>query len=562
MREGDRALPNPSRPADIRRAQMQTAALLSLERDLEEARVLLDQGASSKVETRVSAIIRAAKGEPSLLARSRCALSEALEMQGRYEESLAAVRMYEQPEERAGLDAAAAACVGVQLGLAYNYAGDHPKAIALLNSALREAEARRDAAAASQSGAVYLALARVYRSINEYTIARDHAQKALEHYRGTGDWRGLAEAYYAVGLAELFEGDYEPSLGHLEQAQKLVGDRHAPYLLGKIHTNMAGVCIFLKRSHDGIAHLEKAISFYERTEHKANAVDGCYNNLGVHLTLIGEWERAQKALERALALASEADAKGRVPMILDSLGELLLLRGDLQEAQSYLERAVALAGEQVNKWYSGQALRTLGRCHLAMGEPDGALAEGRRALELAERIGDRQAVCDSRLLVAEAHLRRDELAECAEELRLVAEETADSPTHLAVTGEAQRLQGLLAMRRGDAVRASQHFGRGVSIYEMLGDRYRSTLSRYELGRAYASTQPDRARESLAEAAATFRELGAKLDIERAEAALTDLEEQSAPQRQPDGCRCGRTTRGHATGRRRGGQRSPVRTACR
>ena len=45
---------------------------------------------------------------------------------------------------------------------------------------------------------------------------------------------------YAIGLAELYEGNYELSLDHLEQAQKLIGERHAPYLLGKIHTNTAG----------------------------------------------------------------------------------------------------------------------------------------------------------------------------------------------------------------------------------------------------------------------------------------------------------------------------------
>jgi hydrogenase-4 transcriptional activator len=524
---------NPHSASEARREQVRTAARQALERDLEELRTLLDQGASSKVEARVAAIMRAAKSEPSLLAKARCALSESLEMQGRYEEALAAVQMYEQPEGRTGLDAEASALVGAQLGLVYNHAGDHPKAIALLNSALRETEAVGDTQSAPLSGALFLALARVYRSINEYTIARDHAHKALEHYRGTGDWRGLAEAYYAIGLAELYEGNYELSLDHLEQAQKLIGERHAPYLLGKIHTNMAGVCIFLKRPHEGIAHLEKAISHYERSEHKVNAVDGCYNNLGVLLTLTGDWDRAQQALERALALASEADAKGRVPMILDSLGELLLLRGDLEGAQSHLERAVSISEEHVNKWYSGQALRTLGRCHLAMNQTERALEEGNRALELAARIGDRQAVCDSRLLLADAHLRRGELDDAADELRLVADEMTDTPADLAIAGETQKLQGLLALAHNDAVKASQHFGRSLSIYEMLGDRYRSAVARYELGRAYAGSHSERAAESLAQAADTFRELGARVDAARVEEALAALDRLSEPRRQQE-----------------------------
>jgi DNA-binding NtrC family response regulator/tetratricopeptide (TPR) repeat protein len=503
----------------------------ALETEFESLRALLDEGLSGEVVRRVNQTMRAARGDASLHARARCLLASAFEMQGRYGESLDAVRMYESASEREGLDAEATLHLGVQLGLAYNYTGDHPKAIALLNGALREAhENFAGARDGARVGAIYLALARVYRSINEYTIARDHGQRALEHFRGTGDWRGLAEAYFAVGLAELFEGNYEPALNHLGQALKLVGDHPASYLLGKIYTNMAGACVFLKRPHDGIGYLEKAISYYERTEHRANAVDG-YNNLGVHLTLIGDWRRAQDALERALSLAAETDAKARVPMILDSLGELLLLRGELEEAQEKLEQAVTQSNEQSNKWYSGQALRTLGRCHLAMNETERALEEGTRALELAARIGDRQAICDSRLLLAEAHLRRGELGDCDEELRLVSDETTDSHADIAVTGEAQRLQGLLALAQNDPARASQHFGRSLSIYEMLGDRYRSAVARYELGRSYAATQPERAAECLTQAAQTFRELGARLDIERSDAASAALAAQSEPQRQ-------------------------------
>src|ERR671916_2202317 len=338
------------------------AARQSLERGLEDVRLLLDQGLTSEVLKRTAALMRASRQDASLLARARCLLSAALEMQGRYRESLEAVQMYEQPEERAKCDPVSSIYLGVQLGLAYNYTGDHPKAIALLNGALREATEHGGGA---QVGSVYVALARVYRSINEYTIARDHAQKALEHFRGTGDWRGLAEANFGIALAEVYEGDYEPALEHFGQALKLVGDHPAPYLLGKIYTNMAGVCWFLKRPHDGIKYLETAISYYERTEHKANAADG-YNNLGIHLILVGEWNRAQEALERALALASETDKRGEQTMILDSLGELLMLRGELEEAEKYLARAVELSQEHGNKWYVGQALRTLGRCHLEM----------------------------------------------------------------------------------------------------------------------------------------------------------------------------------------------------
>lgn len=493
-------------------------------RELEEIRLLLDQGLASEARRRIDALLKAVRNDASLTARARCALSLALEMQGEYRESLEAIARYEAPEARAGLNEEALACVRVHLGLSCNYAGDHPKSIAVLNVALREAQENDSD---EQIGTVYVALARVYRSINEYTIARDYACRALEHFRYTGDWRGLAEAWFAVAMADFYEGRWETALENFAQARTLIGEHPASYLLGKIYINMAGSCWFLKRPHDGIRHLEKAISYFETTEHKANAIDG-WNNLGINLTLVGEWERAQEALERALALALEMDERqARVPMILDSLAELKMLRGDLTEAEQMLKRAVTIATEHGNKWYEGQALRTLSQCHLAMDDPASALAEAEQALALGHRISDRQAICEARLLLAESQLQSGSLPDCAAALQRLAEETKDWPEDLAISGETQRLYGLLALAQNDAVRALHHFGRCATIFELLGDVWRSAWSHYLIGCAQAQGQPERAAGHLAQAIQSFRKLGAKLALTRAEAALNALD-QSQP----------------------------------
>jgi hydrogenase-4 transcriptional activator len=499
----------------------------SLTLELENIRTLLDQGLSIEARSRLAALISAARQNPSILALARCALSTALEMQGHYRESLVAISMYESPESRAKLNEEADSSLRVQISIAYNYNGDNPKAISLLKSALRElTEAGNEA----RLGPVYAALARVYRSISEYPIGRDYSQRSLEHFRNTGNWRGLVEAYFGIAIADTHEGKYESSLENYELALKLIGDRPASFTLGRIYANMAGVCWFLKHPQEGIRYLEKAIGYYERTDHKASAADG-YNNLGINLILIGQWDRAHEALDRALTLASEVDERGaRVPMILDSLGELHMLRGNLDEAKGYLERSVSLARENGNKWYACQALRTLGRCCLAMRDEVAALAKGQEALSLAELIGDRQAICESRLILADSHLSSGDLANCAAELNRVTAQASDSSTDLNFTGEAQRLYGKLAMLQDDPGAAAQHFGRSVSIFDMLGDRYRAARAHYELGRAYAVTQPTRAIEQLTRAVNTFRELGAPIDLSAAEGVLANLD-RSTPSEQ-------------------------------
>jgi hydrogenase-4 transcriptional activator len=491
-----------------------------LAREIEEARRLLNRGLYRVAEERLAGAIASADDEPKLVGEARSVLSEALEWQGRYNEAFEVVRVYESADARAGLDAETSLELRVRLGIACNYTGDYPKSIALLKATLDEATEQGND---TQRGAAAVALARVYRSISEYTISRDFLQQALESYRRAGDWRGLAEVYLGYGLVDAYEGHHERALDNYEQALKLVGKRASPHMLGRIYANMGGTCWFLKRPHDGIRYLEKAIHYYERTEQKVNAAVG-YNNLGINLTLVGEWGRAQDALKRSLELAFEVDRhNAQVPMILNSLGELRILMGELEEAQNLLQRALNLAADHGNRWYEGQARRTLGRCLLAINDDAGALEQCEAALVLAEQIGDRQAICESRLLLAEAHLHLGDADETAAQLQKVAEQTTESIADLVIVGASQRIHGLLWARRGDGARAIHHFSRSVSIFEMLGDRHGGALAYYELGVAYAAAgQPVRAAEYLSQAARVFSRLGARLDLARTEEAVAAL----------------------------------------
>lgn len=510
--------------AHLQPAHRVASAVQSAMPPLDAARHLLDRGQFTQVDANLRRIIKASRGDQSLLAEAWCLLSEGLEMQGRYREALDAVARYESPSARARLNAETAVRLCAQLSLAYKGVGDQPKAVALLNAALHET-AKTDSSEA-QLGAINAALASVYRSLNEYLIARDYDAAALKHFRRTGDWRGLAGVNLGLGVAASHEGRYEAAINNFEQVIQLVGTHPAVHLLGRAYNGLAGACWFLRRPHDGIRYLEQAVSYYEGTEHKTNAVYG-YNNLGINLILVGQWGQAQQALERALAICQEIEGGDTqqpilAAAVLDSLGELQLLRGDLVAAEQLLEDALRLATQSGNKWYAGQVLRTLCRCYLATNNGVRALEKGHEAVVLARRIGDRQAQCQSQLLTAEAHLRCGALAECVGELRQVADEAVDSCKDLFITGEVQRLSGLVAIRQGDVTLAAHHFSRSLTISEMSGDRYRDALAHYELGRVYAAAHSPRATEHLQRALQAFHQLGAQRDSARAESRLQAL----------------------------------------
>ncbi|MBV9927903.1 MAG: sigma 54-interacting transcriptional regulator [Acidobacteria bacterium] len=512
-------------------SEARRAAALPLEQQLAETQELLDRGLPSTAEARLRQLISHAKREPSVLARARHLHSTALQALGRNRDSLEAVETYEPADSGEGLDPETFSQVRVQLALSYNYTGDAPKAIAILQAELRAATEQSGSDA--RLGNIYNAKARVYRHISEYGIARDHSNRALEHYRRAGEWRGMAEGYFGLGMADAHEGHWEKTLENFEQAVQLIGDRPAPFMLGKIYSNMAAAYWWLQRPHEGIRALEKAIAYNERTEHKDNAANA-FNNLGINLILIGEWDRAQAAFKRSLELVLEMDEHhGQAAIVYDSLGELRMLRGDLIEAREYLEKAVASGVTSGKKWYLSQTMRTQTRCYILLGLLDEALDVGARVLELAESIGDHRGISDACILLAEARLRRGETEESAQMLARVAEE-ADKTNDLAITGESQRVQGLLALAREDATLALHHFGRCLSISEMLGDRYRTARAHHLLGRAYAAAaQPERAQEHLGLAVHTFGELGAKFDLRLAEEAVEELESRAPEEQQAE-----------------------------
>ena len=268
------------------------------------------------------------------LANLKSRLSYTLETLGRYQDALEAVKSYEPAEKHARLQVETQLKVITQLATCYSNLSEYPKAITLLKQTLERAESGE---MPYLLGNIYIALARVYRKLNEFTISRDYGEKALEAFREHGNWRGMAESYQTIAIAHYQEGSNEKSLKFFELAVQIIGTNPAPFILGKIYSDMSGAYCLLHRPQDGIDCLEKSIGFFDRTEHKLNSVIA-YNNLGMNLMLLGDWTRAEKMMNRALELAQEAN-HAHVAGILDSIGELKLLRGELAEAEKTARRS-------------------------------------------------------------------------------------------------------------------------------------------------------------------------------------------------------------------------------
>lgn len=465
-----------------------------------EIREKLNEGLSSAAEKIITETLADYAHTSENQAKLTQLLSYVYETQGRYKESLEVIERYDDEELLSEINLETQVCLITQLAICFNNTNDYPKAVALLNYTLEEAMA---GSLNESFGEIYVAFSRVYRKLNEFPISRDHAEKALNYYRENGDWRGMAEGYQAVALSYHQEGNSEKSLEYFEQAIKIIGSRSAPFLLGKIYSDMSGAYWFLRRPHDGIACLEKSIKFFEQTEHKVQAT-AAYNNLGLHLVMRGEWTKAEAAYRRALQLATEANHV-HVAGILDSLGELKILRGEFKEAQELLERSVALAEERKKEWYVIQSLRNLSRSLLAQGKLSEARETAQETIKLCRRIGERQIANMASLVLAEVCFEEKNFVECESELATI--EETDPSSDFFVLGNIQRIRGLLSLEAADDELAVHHFSRSLTIFEAAGDVYQTALAHYLIGKTLADLQPDRAAKNLLAARDTFQKLG-------------------------------------------------------
>ncbi|MDH3493660.1 MAG: sigma 54-interacting transcriptional regulator, partial [Acidobacteriota bacterium] len=460
----------------------------------------LVEGLSGKAEQKLTETLKTYQLSPENKALVTCLLSYSLETLGQYDRALDVIDIYDDEEVLAELTPETQVLVLNQLAISLSNANDNPKAIALLNFSLEKAQEEK---LAGHLGQIYVAIARVYRKLNEYPIARDNARHGLSEYREQGDWRGMADAYHTIAMTYHQEGDSKQALEHFNLAIKIIGDRTAPFLLGKIYSDMSGAYWFHREPHEGISCLEKSIEFFSKTEHKVQTV-AAYNNLGMNLMILGNWTRAEEMILEALRIAKEVD-HSHIAGILDSLGELELLRGNIESAKKYVTKGIATARERKKDWYVVQAMRTLARCHLAAGEFEEAAETARKTISISEDMGESHYAAMARLVLAESLMETGRTKEFEREMTTI--EDGDPSTDFFVLGNLQRIRGRAADKADDTETAVHHFSRALTIFESSDDLYHIALSHLLLGNSLSTTKMHKASKHLVNASEIFRKLG-------------------------------------------------------
>lgn len=456
---------------------------------------------------------------PDTECRVRCLLSKAFEGMHRYSEALEAVRVYETEDGKGRLSPQLRGEATLRLGWVYSLTGDPPRAIALLNQALKEF---KEIGYEAGIGEAYHALGRTYIvEVEEYKIAHDHLQEALDYQRRSGDTHALAQTYLRLGLIDYREGDISTARKHFTEAVRLAEGSTDYTLLGALYINIATVYFEQCETEEATHYFQMAIKYLERAGHKRLLGVAC-SNYGRSLMRTGSWVEATEMLERALELTREAGSMRDEAVALQTLGSLQYQQGDLNRAEVNLLASVNMLTRLKNKSGLVDSYRYLALTAAARNRYDEAFDFAKRALQLTFAARNSRLAAGSYLVLAEMHMRRKEFR-TAEDFLKMARAKLDQQTDLELSGIAQRILGKMKMVQNDLSTARSALAQSISYLRTAKSEYHLALAELEMGTLLLCLgDKPQARDNLQRAAKAFTALGLQKLSERAEELLLQL----------------------------------------
>jgi hydrogenase-4 transcriptional activator len=395
--------------------------------------------------------------------------------------------------------------------------GDQSRAIALLGRALRQAELAHDSEAI---GLAHYELGLCYKQVGDTAIVREHIAKAAPALHAAGNRRYLALVHSQSGVVLAQAGRIDEAKSAMRQAERLAAAVQAQDVLGIICNNQANVAMVQHRHEQALMLSERSAALQEQIG-PGRGLAISLATLGQILVKLGQLERAEKVLQRALELRSSNQFHEITGAVFDSLAQIALIQGRYEAAGDYLRKAAEAYGgygAHTSQWYEWSVNILEAKLAARRGASDEAL---RLANEIAAIAPPAEAI-QGDLIAAEALLAVDRVDEAEARLLHVAGRI-DARAMPSSWGEYLRIRGALHESQGRMPEAYHDIAQSVTVFDLVGDGYQSALSHLALGRLSSRTgAQSQAEHQFKRAAAMFEALGAARDLSETRSAAASI----------------------------------------
>jgi tetratricopeptide (TPR) repeat protein len=398
-------------------------------------------------------------GDPSLDAEERallrCQVSKKLEETGKYEAARQALgelwpHIGARPE-LCGLSLKAAAEVLLRVGVVTGWIGSAEQVEnsqeAAKNLISESLEKFREIGDEKKMAEAQAELGYCYWREGAFDEARDLMRDALAFLSKEND-ELKAVILLRLALVEKVAYRVVDALQLLTEAAPLFGVSENNTLKGRFHNEYAQVLRKVGEAESRGQYIDRALIEYAAASyHFEQAGHSRYqacveNNLGFLFSSIGKYEEAHRHLDRAQALLTSLRDVVHVAQTDETRARVYLAEGKVAEAERVARAAVGVLERGGEQALLAEALTTQGVALARLGRVELARLTLQRAVEVADRAGDREGAGRAALALVEelfGQLGPEELRESFERADALLEASQHPANHRRLLACARRL---------------------------------------------------------------------------------------------------------------------------
>ncbi len=215
---------------------------------------------------------------------------------------------------------------------------------------------------------------------------RRRARGALEAFTARGDTDGRARAVNLLGAIAFERGDLEDAEAGFAEALSLAIRLGEPTLAARASNNLASVVHLHGQLETALGLYRTALLSYQRLGERRGMAETCHN-LAITFRDLESPDEVDAASAEALRHAELVGDTALLGLVMTGRAEAALLRGELEVAERAIERADALAAEAGDIVGQAEAGHLRARLLLRRGEAVAALGEALRAGAVALERG-------------------------------------------------------------------------------------------------------------------------------------------------------------------------------
>jgi transcriptional regulator with XRE-family HTH domain/tetratricopeptide (TPR) repeat protein len=369
----------------------------------------------------------------------------------------------------------------------------------------------------------------------------------------------LSALYEAQGWMMFAAGQYDAALVACERTATLAQTTGDTATAIKAGTQRINILQLLGRFGEALRVGSGVLSQAEELADPGDAARVCCP-LGYIHALQGDFAASRRLFDRAIVASAQMENPSRLSFILAHRAWLAALTGDQKNAHVDLDRALAVSRQADLSWYSSYPLILQARLSVMEGATEAATTAVQEALALTEGSGDLQALrwaagvmAEIEILEGRAELARERLTPLLDRPGL---EECDVTTLLPVLAwvylelghtdlaadaveqalgrarsegmrlvevDALRVQVMMALRKEQPAEAARSLAEGLALARAMSYPYAEARLLQLDGLLHLQQgEPGAARERLEAARDIFKGLGARMDTERTQEALTSI----------------------------------------